>query len=146
MIDAGNFPIDNFLQPIIDLKVGRPGRTEFVDVRALIDTGSMRSAISRKIVEELELLPCGTTEVSSPFESRASKTLVGARVRFSFNYEFPEVAVIEMTDSDIRPYNAVIGMDILSAGDLLITNANDKMILSLRFPAAPERIMFGQED
>lgn len=143
MISAGNFVIENPLRPVIDMRISSVDGKEERTVRALVDTGAMRSFVSSDIAKEMGLKNDRVVLLSGATSKTAKKIrLCKLNLHFPFDFTFRNVSVGKMSGIIGREYDFVIGMDIISCGDLLMTNADGKMILSLRFPPDSERIMF----
>lgn len=141
MISAGNFVIENPLKPVITVTIGNTENRKVVS--ALIDTGAMRSFISSKYAAELNLEKVGTSMFAGSTSTKSKKTsLYNVNIQFPFNYVFENVLVGEAMGLIAKDYDFVIGMDIISYGDMLITNTDGKMMISLRFPSANERQLF----
>jgi Aspartyl protease len=104
-----------------------------VQTSALWDTGASKSVISPDIVKGLGLTPVGTANVAHAGGTGTSPTylvnfrlLNGVGVAGSLVTEFPS-----LTGS----FQAIIGMDIISLGDLALTHVNGQTCMSFRIPA-----------
>ena len=42
---------------------------------------------------------------------------------------------VEVMESDFEDYDVIVGMDVITFGDLLVTNADDKTIFQFRTPS-----------
>jgi hypothetical protein len=113
-----------------------------VSAKALLDTGSSNCSITKTKAEELGLVPIGKTEV---FHA------VGSTIRDAFllnvylpnRFSMPMVRVTECTSVQ-GGFDFIIGMEILTLGDLAITNFGGKTVVSFRMPSM-KTIDFVQE-
>lgn len=104
--------------------------TEF---NALWDTGATRSVLTASTVKELNLISVGTTVVNHAGGSSPSNT-------YAVNFFLPNrvlVSGVLVSECDdlAGNFGAIIGMDIITSGDLAITNANGKTWVSFRVPS-----------
>ena len=87
--------------------------------KALIDTGAMRTCISSRIANYLEMIPTGTMRITAANEhmdivnTHIVNITLGGEIRFNMI----KVPRISMTGEDL-----IIGMDLLSQGNIIITN------------------------
>lgn len=105
---------------------GRKFHTE----KAMWDTGADTTIISR-IVSELQLKPYrqgGIAGIGGASDSNVY--LVHILVPTG---DF--VTYVEVMESDFEDYDVIIGMDVISFGDLLVTNADNKTIFQFRTPS-----------
>ena len=89
-----------------------------VVVKAIWDTGAYGSVISPQVAEELGLMPVGVKPI---------QTANGTYEAYAYVVDvmLPNKLVIrgvEVSESDLKVYDALIGMDIISMGDMKITN------------------------
>lgn len=87
-------------------------------VKAIWDTGAYGSVISPRVAEELGLLPVGVKPI---------QTANGTYEAYAYVVDvmLPNKLVIrgvEVSESDLKVCDALIGMDIISMGDMKITN------------------------
>jgi len=101
---------------------------------AIWDTGANASAISLKVARELGLVSANTAFVST----------AGGRVEmpiYMVNLSLPNGHAIRdvlVSGLDIQMCDALIGMDVITLGDMLITNApNTKFEFRLPSTGAP---------
>lgn len=76
-------------------------------------------------------------------EAEQKARLCRVDVRFPFGYEFTGLAAGVLGGKLAEEYDFVIGMDLISMGDMAITHRDGKMYLSLRFPP-DDLILFEQ--
>ena len=108
--------------------------SEWFPFRAVWDTGATNSVIAHRVVEKLDLISTGLTEV---FQVNGPPYLANTylvRVMLPNNLEFHDILV---TSSDLAGDDAdvLIGMDIISQGDFAITHPNRRTKFSFRFPS-----------
>ena len=89
-----------------------------VVVKAIWDTGAYGSVISPRVAEELGLMPVGVKPI---------QTANGTYEAYAYVVDvmLPNKLVIrgvEVSESDLKVCDALIGMDIISMGDMKITN------------------------
>ena len=110
--------------PVVDLSG--------IEARALIDTGSSVSGISKSIAEQLNLSglgkrPLKSAQGESHIERHAFRVGIHptrqATEHIGFPYVFEEVIGIELTNA--FEFNALIGMDILAQCDLTIMRTGE---------------------
>ena len=89
-----------------------------VVVKAIWDTGAYGSVISPRVAQELGLLPVGVKPI---------QTANGTYEAYAYVVDMmlPNKLVIrgvEVSESDLKVCDALIGMDIISLGDMKVTN------------------------
>ena len=89
-----------------------------VVVKAIWDTGAYGSVISPQVAEELGFMPVGVKPI---------QTANGTYEAYAYVVDLmlPNKLVIrgvEVSESDLKVCDALIGMDIISMGDMKITN------------------------
>ena len=89
-----------------------------VVVKAIWDIGAYGSVISPRVAEELGLMPVGVKPI---------QTANGTYEAYAYVVDvmLPNKLVIrgvEVSESDLKVCDALIGMDIISMGDMKITN------------------------
>ena len=89
-----------------------------VVVKAIWDTGAYGSVISPKVAQELGLIPVGVKPI---------QTANGTYEAYAYVVDMmlPNKLVIrgvEVSESDLKVCDALIGMDIISMGDMKVTN------------------------
>ncbi|MFY9463288.1 MAG: aspartyl protease family protein [Candidatus Sungiibacteriota bacterium] len=121
----------------------RAQRVEFNEYIAIWDTGATHSAITKKVADELGLKPTGVVEVRYGDGKSPTNTYL-INIALPNNVMFGQLRVTEAqlipddnTSDDQQP-QLLIGMDIIGMGDLAVTNANGKTILSFRVPSVAE--------
>lgn len=87
-------------------------------VKAIWDTGAYGSVISPRVAKELGLMPVGVKPI---------QTAKGTYEAYAYVVDvmLPNKLVIrgvEVSESDLKVCDALIGMDIISMGDMKITN------------------------
>lgn len=105
------------------------------DIKALWDTGATGSVISKKIVESLLLKPTGMTQSSGVHGVKTVNTYE-VDIFLPNNVVIPEVTVIESTN--LKNFDVLIGMNIITLGDFAISNRDGKTVFSFRMPSMEE--------
>ena len=98
--------------------------------RALWDTGAMCTCISKEVVYTLGLIPTGQVQmVHANGVSIVSTHIVN--VKLPNNLTFQSVVVLEC---GLDGADVLIGMDIISQGDLAVCNAKGTTIFTFQVP------------
>ena len=99
------------------------------------DTGASRSSISQRIVDDLNIIPVGNTNIGT------ANGMVTVNTYF-VDFGLPNGVTVKNVlvscanlGSDI---DILIGMDIIKHGDFAITNTNSKTTFSFRTPSIQE--------
>lgn len=98
---------------------------------AIWDTGATASVISQGVVDRCGLKPTGMTlvhGVQGPSEAEV----------FMVNLRLPQgvaFANVRVTKGNLGGAQALIGMDIITAGDFSITNMGGRTVFSFRVPS-----------
>lgn len=120
---------------MVDCIVGQPDNINpirdcnSVICRGLIDTGAEISAISKRVVDYLGLVSSGSQEVTAAnkhtdiVDTHVVNVTLGNDVRFSL----VQVPCLNMDDEDM-----IIGMDLLSMGDLVISNSSGHTVFMFK--------------
>ena len=93
--------------------------------KALIDTGSMITAISTRAAEFLNAPVTGSEDVIAANNHHDTVNTHTVNIEIGKDIQFPltEVSALDMTEYDI-----IIGMDLLSHGELMITNSDGRTV------------------
>jgi predicted aspartyl protease len=110
-----------------------PGQKMKVKTTALVDTGATGSCISEKFARHFGLKAFSMSKVH---------TAKGEDVRPCYYLDiflpnglmYKNMEVIEFTENAGTGFDFIIGMNIIRAGDMSITNANNQMVFSFRMP------------
>jgi hypothetical protein len=111
----------------------------FFNARAIWDTGAMRSVITPEVVKSLNqpyvdfITVTGVNNVS-----RVPVVVVSAILPNSIRITGLKAAVCDMRQG----IDMLIGMDIISMGDLALGNGGNKTFFSFAIPPFPDRIDF----
>lgn len=103
--------------------------------RAIWDTGATNTCITRRVAEQLGLEPTGKARVSGVHGVKeVPKYLINLYLPNNVNF-----AGISATEAEIgNNIDVLIGMDVISHGDLAISNFNGRTIFSFRVPSVDE--------
>lgn len=112
-----------------------PPAKEYV---AIWDTGATATVITRKVAEECNLKPISMAVVHTAAGQKTSPVYI-INVGLPNKVGFTHVHVTEGIIAD--NVDVLIGMDIISQGDFVITNKDNKTTFSFRCPSI-ERIDF----
>lgn len=115
---------------VMELKIGVP-HPRIVEFDAIWDTGASASAISKKVVDSLGLIPTGKGKSSTAagvvdVDIYTVNILLPCKVGFSS---------MPVSCNDIGNVDVLIGMDIISRGDFSITNRNGKTKFTFQTPS-----------
>lgn len=110
-----------------------PISTKPYKTHTLWDTGSTNSSLTKVTIQALGLLPVGTTMVNHAGGSSQSNT-------YLVNFFLPNkvgVSGVLVTECQnvVGNFGAIIGMDIITQGDLAITNLDGFTWMSFRTPS-----------
>jgi len=116
---------------------------EFKEYIAIWDTGATHSAITKKVVDDLKLQPTGVRETRHAGGKSSNNTYL-VNIALPNKVMVPHVRVTEVqlipddNVSDDKQPQLLIGMDIISLGDFVVTNTNTKTTFSFRIPSVQE--------
>ncbi len=103
-------------------------------IKALWDTGATHSAISDRLAKILQLSSEDFVEVSTAL-GILEVPVYSVRVTFPNQLIFEDVEVAQFICADIEECDLIIGMDIITQGDLSITNLDGRTVFSFRVPS-----------
>lgn len=117
-----------------DIQVFIPNKLEISsNVRAIWDTGATGSVISKKVVNDLGLVPVGLQKVHTANGEVIKNTYV-VDIGLPNRVLIQKVLVSEV-DSLASNCDVLIGMNIINLGDLSITNYEGNTWMSFRIPS-----------
>ena len=107
---------------------------------AIWDTGATNSVITKRVVDDLNLKPISLIETHhAGGTSMANVYLVNIALPNGVMAGQVRVTEANLTDSpglsDSEQSRVLVGMDIIGAGDLAVTNFEEKTIMSFRQPS-----------
>lgn len=109
------------------------------EYKAIWDTGATNTVISQEIIQSLALEPIGVTLVNTSGGIRQTYTyLIHLTLENRVQFQF-----IRVTEGSIYGADVLIGMDIITQGDLAITNKEKTTTFSFQVPSI-DKIDFGQ--
>jgi uncharacterized protein YchJ len=103
-----------------------------VATTALWDTGATNSVITPSVAADLGVVPTGTIMVNSAHGSKPCNTYL---VNLHLPNQVTITGVLVSECEDTAHFGAIIGMDIIAAGDFSVTNVNNKTWVSFRIPS-----------
>lgn len=110
---------------------------------AIWDTGATHSAITKKVVEDIGLIPTGMRETRHANGKSLNNTYL-VNITLPHGVMVGQVRVTEVqlipddSVSDDKQPQLLIGMDIIGMGDFAVTNTRGKTTMSFRTPSARE--------
>jgi hypothetical protein len=111
--------------------------TKSEEVQAIWDTGATNTVISKKLTSQLGLIPTGKTTCNAVNQRYEADTYI-------VDIGLPNglmIKAVQVTAADnLVDYDLLIGMDIITLGDMAITNFNGITWFSFRFPPDPIKI------
>jgi len=112
---------------------GKEAPYKLLEIDAIWDTGATGSVLTTETVKQLGLTPIGSVTVAHAGGTSQSNTYL---VNFMLpnRVGFPGVRVTECPNI-VGKVGALIGMDIITAGDLALTNVNGVTWMSFRIPS-----------
>ena len=107
--------------------------TENLEAEALWDTGATTTSISYDVVKNLNLQATGCMTIKTPSGSKVVNTYL-VDIILPNNVRIIDIPVC---DSDIgeQGLGVLIGMDIITKGDFMLTNYNNKTVFTFRVPS-----------
>ena len=129
--DAFTITANNGKLNQIKTEVAVQGNGLGVKINAIWDTGASGTCISKRIAQQLKLVPVGMS---------SHNTAAGTIDCYDYVVDIilpNNVCIHNLRVSDFMGgpgLDALIGMAIIAAGDLAITNANGKTVVSYRIP------------
>lgn len=113
---------------------GNPPQTipQSITVPALWDTGASKSILTPSAVNKLGLKSIGTGMMNAAGGPRQCNAYV-VNITLPNRVQAAGIHVVDCEDN--QPFEAIIGMDIITAGDFAITNVNGKTTVSFRIPS-----------
>ena len=103
-----------------------------IRAQALWDTGATKSVITLTAAAKLGLKPVGTGLMNAAGGERTCNTYL---VNFFLPNNVGIAGVHVMDCEDGHPFEAIIGMDIITGGDFAITNVGGKTTVTFRYPS-----------
>lgn len=136
MITAFTHPCEGIVNRIcIDCIISLPNdeSSETEELKALWDTGAMATCISDARAKQMGLVQVDTTQVLGANNVPFDAPVYVVRVRMG-DFIIPANKVIGLPMKDAG-HEMIIGMDIISRGDLTITNSQGRTVLTFREPS-----------
>ena len=115
-----------------DLKAPPDPKPATEATQALWDTGASKSVISRAVVEALGLTPVGATNVSHAGGTSVSPTHL---VNFYLPNHVAIMGILATEFGGTGDFGAIVGMDVITWGDLSVTNFAGQTWMSFRTPS-----------
>ena len=109
------------------------GVTQSYETHGIIDTGAIVSIISHNVVERLGVQPQGYRFMDTASEKRVITPIYNASIVLCEKLEISNLTVGDGILPDGE--ECLIGMDILSLGDLAVTHFDSKTCISFRIPS-----------
>lgn len=118
--------------PIVQARISENGKS--YETWGLIDTGSAKTSISQTVVDRLQLTACGTNVTNTAKgPAQVPCYMVSLIIQNAINVVCFEVDLFEKYENGP---DFLIGMDIISQGNLAISNYNDIKQISFEYPAS----------
>jgi len=105
--------------------------------QALWDTGATNTVISEKVATQLGLVPTGKTTCNAVNQQYQADTYI---VDIGLPNKLMINGVQVTAGKNLGNFDLLIGMDIITLGDMAITNSNGITWFSFRYPPDPLRI------
>lgn len=125
----------------VDLTIAIPELAQ-IHAKALVDTGASKSSIHRRISKKLKLKPCRFATVISA-HGEADVPVYTTSVAMPQGITFENIQANEFYGE--HSFDFIIGMDIITRGDMTISNANGKTAFSFRVPPADTHTDYSRE-
>jgi len=110
-----------------------------IEINAIWDTGATHSVISSELAKQLEAEPVDKCLVSNVYSKNKTSDVIMSTLIL------PNGTIIygkRFSICDIPGADVLIGMDIISMGDFVITNAKRKTMFSFVIPSLNNKISF----
>lgn len=122
-------------QILIDCHLSLPGEgtVETGALKTLWDTGAMCTCVSLVKAQELGLTQVNTTQVMGANNEPFDAPVFIVKLRMG-KFELPMIPVIGLP-MEKAGHEVIIGMDVISKGDLAITNFGGKTTITFREPS-----------
>ncbi len=128
----------------VDVLVSEAGQlddSKFIKTIAIWDTGATMSNISSSLAQELGLVSTGKKDVKG-VHGVQEKLVYDIDIILPNQFKFQAIKACECDDlSADGKCRMLIGMDIISLGDMAVTNVNGQTYLTFRIPSI-ERVDF----
>ena len=105
--------------------------------KGIWDTGATGSVITPKVVAHLGLKATGKKKVNTANGSDIKDTYL-VNISLPSNVMVQNVTVTEGNLGEDSPIDVLIGMDVITLGDFVITNKNERTIMTFRIPSLAE--------
>jgi predicted aspartyl protease len=128
--------VSTSFNPILD-KGEHPKVCKYI---ALWDTGATGSVITKKVIDDLSLVPTGVIQAFHAQGDGMVNTYL-VNILLPNNVGFISLPV---TEGVLKGMDVLIGMDIISGGDFAITNLNGKTTFTFQVPSV-KKIDFVKE-
>ena len=124
---------DGMLRKLIT-EVTIESQNHTVKVPALWDTGATGTCISLEVASDLHLIPIGMADIGTGDGDIEAPKYLASKIILPNNVsvENVEVAALKIGSQDI---GALIGMDIITMGDFVLSYYDGKTYLSFRIPS-----------
>lgn len=109
------------------------GSAETEALKALWDTGAMCTCVSQTIAQDLGLTQVNTAQVMGANNEPFDAPIFIVKLRMG-KLVLPMIPVIGLPMENAG-HDVIIGMDIISKGDLAITNYNGRTMITFREPS-----------
>lgn len=113
-----------------------------ISIKATVDTGCMITSIKKSVLDRLGLHPIGTAKQVGTGGGLVNSYPYLLDIELPNNIEFHGLYVHGLEN---MPVDMLIGMDILTFGDLVITNSNNETVLNFQIPATHKRFNFEED-
>jgi hypothetical protein len=125
--------------------VVNPANRLAFDVQGRLDTGCNVTSITRRLARTLALMPTRYDDAQTS-AGEIQTSLYWASIILPHEIMFPNIEVVEFVEKKkdslkrMKPeddFDVLIGMDIITSGDLAITNDAGNTVVSFRKPHGP---------
>lgn len=118
----------------LPVKITLKGTDGHFETDGIIDTGATASVVSNNIAEKLNAIPQTFTKVHTASEQNVITPLYEADIEIANKVRITGLMVT--SGALLDGTECLIGMDILSQGDLAVTNFECKTCVSFRIPSS----------
>ena len=118
----------------LPVKISIKGTNGFFETLGIIDTGANASVISENVANQLNATPQTFTKVHTASQQNVITPLYEASIEICDKVNFSGLMVT--SGALLDGAECLIGMDILTKGDLSVTNFDGKTCVSFRIPSS----------
>lgn len=118
---------------LVECSISKPMSMQRFQMKALVDTGAMRTCLSKEVAQLLGLAVDNVVEVTGAENKTFAADLYTIDCQIE-GYAIPLIQAVGLPMSG-RDINMILGMDILSHCDFALTHPNGQTKVSIQIPS-----------